>query len=769
MITEPHSTRFEPARMVIAHLVLGIWLLVTLASITALLAPPHDSVLWRGAVIIVIALGCSMALELAQINHIARLALLTMLIVFSFLLLTGADPWFNILDAVTQLRSMVTQLPDAIITDRPPLEAAPVWGVAVLLAFTVITLFTIVLAVDARGAAEALVPGVIFISIISLVVEFPSAGYSIAAVFIAMVTATTLRWRRQPAIAAGAGPDRTGPDRSGLDRLWLAAPLISTVALAIIVAIAATLAGPRLPGAQAAPLIDGNERSGGVTTVASPLVDIGAQLTNLSDTEMFTMRASSASYWRLAALPVFDGSTFRIPTSPLTPLEQPVRSGRVIEQELEIIELSGRLVPVAADPIRARGEAVRWSAESQSLVRTDRNLTSGDRFALESVRPSPNLNTLSTASSVSPPDPEIVLPLPANFPTSAIATAQTVTAEARSGYEQALALQFWFRDEFTYSLEAPGGHGIEAIERFLDVRQGFCEQFAASFAALARTLGLPSRVAVGFTSGIAETSARLDPADTSTNYLVLGRHAHAWPEIWFDDVGWVPFEPTPGRGAPDAEQFTGVAPAQAPDIDTDIDEPAIGDTEPQGAPASNDPDLDALAQMLPPDQGGAVRPEADQPRSMLLQVALGLLAVCGGLIMLRRWHRRRLANAPIDEQVSRAWRTTCRNLERAGLRGTPSMTSGQWTTMAAQRFPSVERPMSALAGAYDRCLFAADIDHRPGPYGHHLGRQARQWARQIDAFVRLERQQHRRHTQSESPRQQVASDLTRDARHRAKR
>ncbi|MEI2421895.1 transglutaminase-like domain-containing protein, partial [Arthrospira platensis SPKY2] len=116
--------------------------------------------------------------------------------------------------------------------------------------------------------------------------------------------------------------------------------------------------------------------------------------------------------------------------------------------------------------------------------------------------PAPDLAALSTASSLSPPDPEIVLPLPAEFPESAIATARAVTAQARSGYEQALALQFWFREEFTYSLEAPGGHGLDAIERFLAVRQGFCEQFAASFAALARTLGLPSRVAVGFTPGI---------------------------------------------------------------------------------------------------------------------------------------------------------------------------------------------------------------------------------------------------------------------------
>ena len=43
---------------------------------------------------------------------------------------------------------------------------------------------------------------------------------------------------------------------------------------------------------------------------------------------------------------------------------------------------------------------------------------------------------------------------------------------------------------------------------------------------------------------------------------VLGKNAHAWPEVWFDGLGWVPFEPTPGRGAPGAEGYTGVAAAQ---------------------------------------------------------------------------------------------------------------------------------------------------------------------------------------------------------------
>src|SRR5207253_3253245 len=76
--------------------------------------------------------------------------------------------------------------------------------------------------------------------------------------------------------------------------------------------------------------------------------------------------------------------------------------------------------------------------------------------------------------------------------------------------------------------------------------------FAGTFAAMARAIGLPSRVAVGFTPGVLEADGL---------WHITGRQAHAWPEVFVAGYGWVAFEPTPGRGAPGAEAYTGV-PAQ---------------------------------------------------------------------------------------------------------------------------------------------------------------------------------------------------------------
>jgi hypothetical protein len=159
---------------------------------------------------------------------------------------------------------------------------------------------------------------------------------------------------------------------------------------------------------------------------------------------------------------------------------------------------------------------------------------------------------LNAATSSTPPDP-IHTSVPADLPEVVGATARQVTAGATSTYEAALALQMWFQEQFEYSLEVRPGHGNSAIEAFLRDRIGYCEQFAGTYAAMLRTLGIPSRVAVGFTSGVPVGDGE---------FSVLGRNAHAWPEVWFDDIGWIAFEPTPGRGAPNAQSYTQLDPQQ---------------------------------------------------------------------------------------------------------------------------------------------------------------------------------------------------------------
>jgi transglutaminase-like putative cysteine protease len=197
-------------------------------------------------------------------------------------------------------------------------------------------------------------------------------------------------------------------------------------------------------------------------------------------------------------------------------------------------------VPAAADVVQVAPNAdMRVNLDTGTLLKLT-DLVAGDQFTIVSIEPDATLSELRAATTANPPD-EIFLGLPDDLPGDISDLAAEVTAGATSDYDRLMALQDWFLSNFEYSTDVPAGHGSNAIEQFLQVRTGYCEQFAATFAVMARTLGIPSRVAVGYTPGALQPDGW---------YIVTGRNSHAWPEIWFDGIGWIPFEPTPQRPIP---------------------------------------------------------------------------------------------------------------------------------------------------------------------------------------------------------------------------
>ena len=118
--------------------------------------------------------------------------------------------------------------------------------------------------------------------------------------------------------------------------------------------------------------------------------------------------------------------------------------------------------------------------------------------------------------------------------------ARRVVAGARTPYAAVLALESWLRQTggFTYDESPPRGQGAPLVAFVTETKAGFCQHFAGAMAAMLRFLGIPARVAVGFTSG------RQDDG----TWVVTDHDAHAWVEVWFRGIGWIPFDPTPGRG-----------------------------------------------------------------------------------------------------------------------------------------------------------------------------------------------------------------------------
>ena len=116
--------------------------------------------------------------------------------------------------------------------------------------------------------------------------------------------------------------------------------------------------------------------------------------------------------------------------------------------------------------------------------------------------------------------------------------AKRITAEAPTNYDKILAIEAWLAANVRYSLDAPlAPHGVDVVDDFLfRSRLGWCEQVASSLVVMARSAGIPARLATGFVPGSRDA--------LTGQFTVRERDAHAWAEIYFPGIGWQPFDPT---------------------------------------------------------------------------------------------------------------------------------------------------------------------------------------------------------------------------------
>lgn len=320
-------------------------------------------------------------------------------------------------------------------------------------------------------------------------------------------------------------------------------------------------AGPHLPGADKKAIV--HTRNAGSSDVyqLSPFVNIKKQVASRSTDELFTVKSDVKSYWRATSLPDFDGTQWSSGLrqgSAKGSLGQPNPGipQKAITASFTIGALRDIWVPAPYLPTALNKPVMKaktkFDRETATLMAPG-DLQKGDSY--EIVAEVSDV-TPAILQSASPPVSmnKRYLKLPENYPADLVDQAQEVTKDATTQYDKAKALQDWFQQNFTYSLDAPSGETTNDIQNFLNSRSGFCQQFSGTFAAFARSIGIPSRVAIGFTPGILKADGL---------YHVQALHAHAWPEVYFEGVGWLAFEPTPGRGNPTAEAYTGVQQQQA--------------------------------------------------------------------------------------------------------------------------------------------------------------------------------------------------------------
>ncbi len=729
MTSESPPTAPSLASDLIASCALALFSLSVAAGFARVFSGWH----FMSAMAAIVVAGHGSSLLLRRLGLTAWLAVPATAVVLAWTLLAlfSFDTfswWLPTSDTWALLELQLTDVRDAFSTAIAPVVYGGGWDVLAAVGVAAAVLLADVFAFRADARAEALVPGgVLFVFVGALGNSRAQIALVVLLVAIAVITTAVLR-------AYHAG----GLD-VGMRRLsWRSTPTM--VSVGVVVALTAGFVGPRLPGADAEALFDTTGRGGGgLTEFVSPLVDIRSRLTNRSTDVLFSVTADVESYWRSATLPEFDGTQWRLPERELRPFDNssidPADGTVENRQRIAIGALAGSLVPAAPDPFQASGpDDLRWVAETATLVTVDGDLEDGDLIDIVSAAPRLDADILAAATSDDPGD-EIYTEVPDDLPDVVADTARQITAGSGTPYEAARALQTWFQNEFTYSLEVQPGHDGSAIETFLRERIGYCEQFAGTYAAMMRTLGVPSRVAVGFTSGTSVSNGV---------WSVLGRNAHAWPEVWFDGIGWVAFEPTPGRGAPNAEAYTGLSPEQDLSGSDSIDsDPNVAPpTTIAGGPTPDQPELNLPEEFADPT-GADADPAATAPSNNSsapwpLLVILGFLALAAAAPALVRSLRPRVASPSVDQQLAAAWARATGALQLAGVLVRASDTPTEVASRTAIQVPLVARPMASLADAVTDAMYRAEGTagyDEVGVYGATTAGDCRNWAKQVDRTV----------------------------------
>lgn len=684
------------------------------------------------ALLVILGHGASFALRRARVSGWVAIPVTTLLLGWVLVLYQYRDTTTALIPGRATWADV--RLDIGLVRDQFQTAVAPViydvgWATLAGVAMIVVIVMADSFAFRAEARGEALVPGgVLFVFIAALGSPRLRVATSALLIIAGIVAVVALR----------ALHDRTRRIELTTGRPSRAVLVPAAVASAVVIGLIAGFVGPRIPGADAEPLYNTRGRGGGLTEISSPLVDIRSRLVNRGNVELFRVNADAETYWRATTLPEFDGQTFRLPRRSLTRVDgdgADNTGGVRIRQQIQILSLSGRLIPAAADPEAVNPNTdVRLNGDTNTLVKTS-ELEPEEQFTIVSRAPEISVDVLRAATASNPPD-EIFLELPDNLPDVVGRLAREVTAGATTPYDQMRALQDWFQT-FEYSTEVQAGHSSSAIESFLEIRVGYCEQFAATMAAMARTLGVPSRVAVGYTPGILRDDGW---------YSVLGKNSHAWPEIWFDGIGWVPFEPTPSRGIPGATSWTGLEPEQDTTPVTNVADP--GEVAPLPATPTTvftppttrvprlptDPDAQPdrpATDSTPTPVAGPVDDGGGIPWQIL--AVLGLALVVGAFpAVARRAKVRALRSQPTPERVVGAWQRACQAVTRAGVPGRDSMTASEWANATAHELPVAARPMASLAHVVDRMGYA-----RPGSFGPDspgaatLGRDCELWSDQV--------------------------------------
>jgi transglutaminase-like putative cysteine protease len=522
-------------------------------------------------------------------------------------------------------------------------------------------------------------------------------------------------------MAGASGPGSDLPEASAIAALVLLLMLVRAAAgsaehwrrrvavgvpLVTGVVVASTLLGPRLPYAHVRAPFDPRTLVNPAHQVASaidPLDQAEAWMAK-PRTKLFDVAMAGTGDLRLVALDGFDGHDWlstaqyvptgsRVPEAPAAPDATNVAT-ETVTQRFVLTGIDGPWLPALTRPATVTGTAVDVDLADGQLL-SGKSVTAGTAYTVVSKVPQYTQAQLRAANPATDAVAKAALGLPAGLPPVVTATARAATQGSGFPYQQAARLADYLRQTETYDLTAPTGHTYGHIAYFLGTsHRGSSEPYAVAFALMARTLGLPARVVVGFRPGARDASG-----PGSGAWSITGADVLVWPEVDFAGLGWVPFYPTPDTtGAAGAQQLAAGESGQRQRIDRTLSAAPL----PKIAPVTGRPPAAAR-------NAGS----AGVPVLLWLGPSLGVVAAAACAYLLaaalrprRRLRRLRQAPAAADA-VAGAWLATVDRLRLVGLDRVTAQTSSEVARYGTDRLGGEMEPaLAKLATLADQVAFS---------------------------------------------------------------
>ncbi|MDZ8200037.1 DUF3488 and transglutaminase-like domain-containing protein [Microbacterium sp. SSW1-59] len=601
-------------------------------------------------------------------------------------------------DTVDELMRLLATAAEEITYGAAPLRAGPALAFLIVASVGLLTVVIDHVVVTARMPLLAGVALVAVSLIPSIVVpdELDVVAFVLLAASILFLLRVDTLSRQTPSARAST---RTA---------GIPATAVGIGAVAVVVSLIVTPSLPQ-PIARAAP--------GGVNVGSGidATLQLGDDLRRPREVEVLRVYSTSPlpPYLRATTLSAFDGAVWLPDEDETRALSEEAAMDRVsvpAEVRLEeystsvaIENLSSTWLPMPFPAVDVAGLEGEWSTVPYNrTVISERARTQDQDYEVTTQVARPTREQIRTYDAAAPGMRPELTQLPGDLPDIVGDLAREVTEGSANDYDALIALQAWFRgSEFRYSLDAPvddgfDGTGAEAVATFLEQKEGYCVHFAGAFALMARALDMPSRIVVGYLPGTSTT----DAIDGQTVYSVSSSQLHAWPEIHFDGLGWISFEPTNSLGTP--TNFSAETSLTGPAADR-------GDTtDTEDAESTPTPTLlpEEQEQQQNGEAAGSTGGSADGLPAIGVVIALLLLLAAPAI--LRAARARRLLDAARAGDVAAAWLVVQDSAIDLGI---PVPASDSPRVLAARLTTAHGAPpgaMATLADAVERASYAPD-------------------------------------------------------------